>query len=172
MHRICRQARDGRSKQKLLGVRRLDDETRRQQLFQLLNEIGIIQQLSTAEFNRRMPEGLHVSHFSVLNHLSRLGDGRTPVRIAAAFQVTKATMTNTLSKLSARGFIEIRSNPDDGRSKLVYLTPDGREFQKRALAAVGPVLDQINEKLDVDTILGILPKLQELREFLDVSRSN
>lgn len=150
----------------------MDDETRRQQLFQLLNEIGIIQQLSTAEFNRRMPEGLHVSHFSVLNHLSRLGDGRTPVRIAAAFQVTKATMTNTLSKLSARGFIEIRSNPDDGRSKLVYLTPDGREFQKRALAAVGPVLDQINEKLDVDTILGILPKLQELREFLDVSRSN
>lgn len=150
----------------------MDDETRRQRLFQLLNEIGIIQQLSTAEFNRRMPEGLHVSHFSVLNHLSRLGDGRTPVRIAAAFQVTKATMTNTLSKLSARGFIEIRSNPDDGRSKLVYLTPTGREFQKRALAAVGPVLDQINENLDVDAILEILPKLHELREFLDVSRSN
>ena len=78
----------------------MDKKARRQRWFELLNEIGIIQQLAVTEFNRRLPEGLHVSHFSVINHLCRLGDGRTPLEIARAFQVTKPTMTNTLAKLS------------------------------------------------------------------------
>ena len=56
--------------------------------FQFFNEIGIIQQLASTAFNRRLPEGLHVSHFAVLNHLTRLGDGKTPRALASAFQVT------------------------------------------------------------------------------------
>ena len=76
----------------------MDKKTRKQLLFQGMNEIGIIQQLATTEFNRRLPDDLHVSHFSVINHLCRLGDGRTPLRIANAFQVTKATMTNVIKK--------------------------------------------------------------------------
>ena len=69
-------------------------------VFQFFNEVGIIQQLSATLFNKRLPEGLHVSHFSVLNHMVRLGDGKTPLALANAFQVTKATMTHTLSTLS------------------------------------------------------------------------
>jgi DNA-binding MarR family transcriptional regulator len=149
----------------------LEKKTRKQLLFQVLNEIGIIQQLATTEFNRRLPEGLHVSHFSVINHLCRLGDGRTPLRLARAFQVTKATMTNTLTRLSARGLIEIRDNPADGRSKLVFLTSKGRAFQKRAIAALEPVLELMDRNLDLEKIIQMRPTLQELREFLDSNRS-
>ena len=64
----------------------LDDATRRRRLFELFNEIGIVQQLATTTFNRVLPDGLHVAHFSVINHLVRLGDGRTPAAIASAFR--------------------------------------------------------------------------------------
>lgn len=147
-------------------------ETDRQSLFQVLNEIGIIQQLATTEFNRRMPEGLHISHFSVLNHLTRLGDGRTPKRIADAFQVTKATMTHTLSKLEARGFVRIKPNPEDGRSKLVYLTASGKAFQKRALKAIDAPLARMVSDLDMNTVDALLTPLQELRSYLDQNRSD
>lgn len=150
----------------------MDKTKRRQLLFEVLNEIGIIQQLAVAEFNRRLPEGLHVSHFSVINHLCRLGDGRTPLNISQAFQVTKATMTHTLTKLSGHGFIEIKANPEDGRSKLVYLTPIGRNFQKRAIAALEPMLDQLDQDLSSQDFINLLPRLRELRIYLDEHRSD
>jgi DNA-binding MarR family transcriptional regulator len=144
---------------------------RKQRLFALLNEIGIIQQLAVSELNRRLPEGLHVSHFSVINHLIRLGDGRTPLSIARAFQVTKPTMTHTLKMLAERGFVDIKDNPADGRSKLVFLTGAGRAFHARAIEALEPVLALADRKLDLERITAIMPVLQELRAHLDDNRS-
>lgn len=149
----------------------MDKKTRRQRLFELFNEIGIIEQLATSEFNRRLPDGLHVSHFAVINHMCRLGDGDTPAKMAQAFQVTKPTMTNTLTKLSARGFIDVHDNPDDGRSKLVFLTDEGRAFQSQAIATLYPLLDAIGAKLDVGGLLEVVPTLRQLRTYLDENRS-
>ena len=67
--------------------------------FSLFLEIGIIAQLSGNRFQRVMPFGLTMAQFSLLTHCIRLGDGWTPARLAAAFQVTRGTMTNTLQKL-------------------------------------------------------------------------
>ena len=47
------------------------DEQAMPVVFAVFNEIGIINQLSTAMFQSRLPDGIHVSHFSILNHLSR-----------------------------------------------------------------------------------------------------
>ena len=140
-------------------------------LFQVLNEVGIIHQLIQTEMNRRLPDGLHASHFGVLNHLVRLGDGRTPVSIASAFQVTKATMTNTLTRLLDRRLIELRPNPGDGRSKLVYLTEAGRDFRETAIRNLYPAMAGIAENVDLERLLGALPALQELRVYLDENRS-
>ena len=148
----------------------MDKQARRQRWFELLNEIGIIYQLASTEFNRRLPDGLHLSHFGVINHLCRLGDGRTPQQIARAFQVTKPTMTNTLTKLSAQGFVEIRDNPADGRSKLVYLTKAGRKFREKAIATLDPVLDELDRALKTRTANEPLPALRALREYLDKRR--
>lgn len=148
----------------------MDKKARRQRWFELFNEIGIIQQLASTEFNRRLPKGLHVSHFSVINHLCRLGDGRPPNQIARAFQVTKPTMTNTLAKLSALGFIEIRDNPADGRSKLVFLTEEGRAFRDRAIATLDPLMDDIDRSLKTETAKEPLSALRAIREYLDKKR--
>jgi DNA-binding MarR family transcriptional regulator len=67
--------------------------------------------------------------------------------------------------------IEIRDNPADGRSKLVFLTSEGRAFQKRGIATLEPVLALMDQNLDMEKVIGMLPTLRELREYLDNNRS-
>lgn len=138
--------------------------------FQFFNEVGIIHQLATSLFNRRLPEGLHVAHFSVLNHLIRLGDGKTPLALASAFQVTKGTMTHTLSTLHDRGFIALSPHATDGRSKLVHLTEAGREFHHGALESLAPVFETLSGQLDFAALGDVLPVLQNVRQTLDQNR--
>mgnify|MGYP001827498986 CR=1 FL=1 len=67
------------------------DDTKQALYFRLFNEIGIMQQISNAFLEARLPEGLIAPHFTVLNHLIRVSDGRTPLEMARAFQVPKGS---------------------------------------------------------------------------------
>lgn len=140
-------------------------------VFRFFNEVGIINQLSSASFNRRLPEGLHVSHFSILNHLCRLGDGKTPLELASAFQVSKSTMTHSLGVLIKRDFIDLKPHETDGRSKLVFLTPEGREFRDHAIQLLAPTILALSEKLDIEQITKVLPALEKVRKVLDENRN-
>lgn len=148
----------------------MDRQQEGQILFELLNEVGIINQLASAAFNKRMPHGLHVSQFSVVNHLIRTGDGSSPVQIANAMQVTKATMTHTLGILESLNFIRHEPNPNDKRSKLVFVTKKGREFQAKAITAIAPALGALIQLCDMEALANILPELRELRKILDDNR--
>ena len=139
-------------------------------LFQLFNEVAIINQLSSALFQARLPDGLHVSHFSVLNHLTRMGDGRTPLAIAKAFQVPKTTMTHTLAVLEKRGLIEMEKHATDGRSKVVRLTDAGRTAHGAAIGSMAAPLARLAHDLDDQDVLEILPALEKLRSYLDANR--
>ncbi len=138
--------------------------------FAFFNEIGIISQLSRAQLEERLPEGFLISHFSVLNHLIRVSDGRTPLEIAQAFQVAKTTMTHTLSGLEKHGLVEMRPNPDDGRSKRVWLTAEGRAFRDNAIVAMAPDMAELAEAFSPGDIAALLPRLTEIRQFMDAAR--
>lgn len=136
-------------------------------IFTFFNEIGIINQLARARFERCMPQKLSVPHFTVLNHLVRLGDGKTPLQLAEAFQVPKTSMTHTLAGLQQLGLIDTRANPKDGRGKLVMLTDAGRQFRDDAINSLVPDMLQIAERFDFSKLLPLLPVLQELRAIMD-----
>jgi DNA-binding MarR family transcriptional regulator len=139
-------------------------------LFAFFNEVAIIGQLAGSLFERRLPEGFLVSHFGVLNHLARLGDGKTPLALARAFQVPKTTMTHTLAGLEKAGLIRFAPNPKDGRSKCVMLTDPGRGFRDEAIARLGPDLQAIARAIPSDRVATILPLLAEMRGWLDRER--
>jgi len=140
-------------------------------LFSFFNEVAIIAQLSGSLFERRLPAGFLVSHFGVLNHLARLGDGRTPLDLARAFQVPKTTMTHTLAGLEKAGLVRFAPNPKDGRSKCVMLTEAGRSFRDEAIARLGPDLRAIATSIPPDRVAAILPLLAEMRAWLDRERA-
>ena len=118
----------------------------------------------------RLPKGMLVSHFSVLNHLIRVEDGRTPLALARAFQVPKTTMSHTLAVLERRGLVDLRPNPKDARSKLVWLTGAGRQFRDDAIAALAPDMAALAVQFDAADIAELTTKLQEVRVFLDRRR--
>ncbi|MEO0754628.1 MAG: MarR family transcriptional regulator [Pseudomonadota bacterium] len=103
-------------------------------VFQVLNEIGIIDSLAQTELSRHIAPDLNPSEFGVLNHFVRLGDGKTPSWLAAAFQMTRPSMTAIVTKLSALGFVHVEPGEKDRREKFVYLTDAGREVRADALA--------------------------------------
>jgi len=138
--------------------------------FALIYEVGIINQISTAFLEARLPRGLLVSHFGVVSHLIRVADGATPLDLARAFQVAKTTMTHTLAGLEKHGFVEMRPNPEDKRSKQVWLTPAGRQFRDDALAQLAPLLEVLNKRFPSDRADAMLPDLSEFRSVIDQMR--
>lgn len=140
------------------------------ELFAVFNEIAIIEQLARALFEARLPPGITAPHFAVVSHLVRVADGRTPLQLARAFQVPKTSMTNTLAGLERRGLVEMRPNPEDGRSKRVWLTDRGRAFRDEAIGALAPVLSAMAGELGAARLSSLVPELARIRVWLDENR--
>lgn len=138
--------------------------------FQVMNEIGIIAQLSRGALERAAGANLSAAGFGVLNHLARLPGEWGPARLARAFQVTKGAMTNTLQRLEAKGYVRIAGAPDDARAKIVTLTAKGMKARNAALSRLAPYLAQALSSVGVDTFGALLPGLAKLRAYLDTAR--
>jgi DNA-binding MarR family transcriptional regulator len=135
-------------------------------------EVGILSQLSRAMFDLRLPPGIAVAQFSVLNHLVRVRDGRTPLDLARAFQVPKTSMTHSLAVLERHGLIRLAPNPADGRSKCAFITAEGRTFRQAALEAIAPDLRALAARFPAARLAGVLPTLTELRRIMDTLRDD
>ncbi len=139
--------------------------------FEFFNEIGIISQLGSNRMQRALPHGLNQSQFSVLNWFVRVDDQATPSRLANAFQVTRGAMTNTLAKLSSKGFIAMEPDPESGRSKIVTLTAAGRRARDAAINALGSDLSTFLAAIPAARLRKALPLLREARAVLDAARA-
>jgi len=133
----------------------------------LFSEIFMADQLARNCLTKAMPKGMEISHFSVLNHLARANDERSPAQLARAFHVTRGAMTNTLNKLEWAGHVHIRPDWDDARRKFVSISPSGRAARDAALAAIAPILSDIVEAIGTERVKAALPVLREMRIRLE-----
>ena len=141
------------------------------EVFRYFTEIGILYQLATTLLERALPNGLKISHFAVLNHFARLEGESTPAALARAHQVTKGAMTNTLQKLEARGYINIRPDDSDGRVKKVSITPNGLAARNVALQALAPQFGTLENAFGLDAFRDAMPFMRELRDYLSEIRN-
>ena len=133
----------------------------------LFGELFMADQLARNRLSKALPKGMELSHFSVLNHLARINDERTPAQLARAFHVTRGAMTNTLTKLEWAGHIHIRPDWDDARQKFVTISPAGRAARDAAVAAVIPMIADVVQALGADKVRAVLPVLREMRIKLE-----
>jgi len=109
-------------------------------------------------------QGLDLWEFDVLVALRRAPAPHelSPGALLHATMVTSGTMTNRIDRLTDRGLVARRPDPQDGRGVLVRLTPQGRA---RADAAMTELLERersLLSELDVgqrDTLAGLLRSL-------------
>lgn len=120
--------------------------------FRIVNWIGIINQLSATK-TRQYLEGTDVPppQFVLLNHFSHNPtEGKTVSKIAWAMQQPQPGITKTLAKMVTKGFLEEQPNPEDGRSKILFVTPKGTaahgEAKRRLISGLDGVFDDWQEQ--------------------------
>ena len=133
----------------------------------LFGELFMADQLARNRVSKALPKGMELSHFSVLNHLARLNEERTPAQLARAFHVTRGAMTNTLTKLEWAGHVHIRPDWDDARQKFVAISTAGRAARDAAVGAVIPMIADVVQSLGHDKVRAVLPILREMRVKLE-----
>ncbi len=133
----------------------------------LFGELFVADQLARSRLSRVLPKGMELSHFSVLNHLARVGEERTPAQLARSFHVTRGAMTNTLARLEWAGHVHIRPDWDDARRKQVAISPAGRAARDSAVQAIVPVIMDVVGDLGATRVRAALPVLRALRLRLE-----
>lgn len=133
-------------------------------LASIVNEIFAVDQRLRIQLLKLLPSGMEISHFACLNFLSTIKGERTPAQIAESLNVTRGAMSNTLSRLERSGFINIRTDWDDGRVKWVSISQAGRVQRDMAFQAAAPFLDEVFQKISEK-------ELRELHESLRTIRS-
>ncbi|WP_298499190.1 MarR family transcriptional regulator [uncultured Maritimibacter sp.] len=133
----------------------------------LFSEMFMADQLARTALSKALPKGMELSHFSVLNHLARAGEAKSPAQLAKSFHVTRGAMTNTLNKLEWAGHIHVHPDWDDARRKQVTISPAGRKARDAALTAITPIIGDVVRSIGHDKVRAVLPVLREMRTKFD-----
>lgn len=92
--------------------------------------------------------GLRAWEFDILSNLRKApnGESMTPSQLSAVTSTATATATYRVDRLVARGMVARTENPDDLRSRLVTLLPEGRQRVEAAMRElVGAEAELIND---------------------------
>lgn len=87
------------------------------------------------EIDLRVREfGLTEATWRPLLYLGRLGDGLRQTDLATALMIEGASLVRLVDALERAGLAERLEDPEDRRSKRVWMTPAGREIYRKVAA--------------------------------------
>ncbi len=107
---------------------------------------------------------LSTAQYGVLAHLN-LKPGITQQALAQELLVTKGNICGLIDRMSAHGLVERRSDPEDRRSNLLYLTEEGERLAKEAVPAYREFVRNHMSRLTPQQVA----KLREILLILDDS---
>jgi DNA-binding MarR family transcriptional regulator len=110
----------------------------------------------------RLTLGIPQAAATALAVIDGSGVPLTPSQVADRVLIPSATVTATLDLLERRGWIRRLPNPDDRRSTLVEITPDGRAVADQILPGIRMLEKSVLSALTADEraqLLGLLGKI-------------
>ncbi|HEY8358802.1 MAG TPA: MarR family winged helix-turn-helix transcriptional regulator [Ramlibacter sp.] len=127
-------------------------------LRQLMRRVA---QLYDAEVGKT---GLRGTQYSLLSYVARLGPVR-PVDLARAMKVDASTLTRNLRPLMAAGLLQLDAGAD-ARSRLVNITPAGRDKRQEAQRRWRVAQEALNQRLGVARVVALHALLDECQDLL------
>ncbi|MCA1491956.1 MarR family winged helix-turn-helix transcriptional regulator [Sinorhizobium alkalisoli] len=121
-----KKGKDGKRKEEL------DAEVHDQELASVL--VQAARSMRTVLSRNLVESGLYAGQDGVMLALGE-SDGLTAGALAAKLGVKAPTMTRTIGRMEAQGFLERRPDEDDARLTKVYLTAQGRDRLQRIAEA-------------------------------------
>ena len=91
-------------------------------------------------------EGIRVSQYSLLSTLAKWGDYvPTMQELADRLALDRTTLVHNLGPLARDGFVDIRSDPEDRRSRRILLTALGHQKRETCLPLWRAAQDRFDE---------------------------
>ncbi|MEX0956474.1 MAG: MarR family winged helix-turn-helix transcriptional regulator [Rhizobiaceae bacterium] len=97
--------------------------------------------------SRLLQQGLYAGQDQVILALNA-SDGQTPGSLAGKLGVRPPTITKTINRLQAQGFLERRASETDSRQAHIFLTDAGRETIRTIEKSVRKTEKQAMKGLD------------------------
>ncbi len=108
--------------------------------------------------------GLRGTQYSLLSHVLKLGPVR-PGDLARAMKIEASTLTRNLKPLIDGGWVTLDAGAD-GRSRLVNITPAGRDKRQEAQRRWRVAQESINQSLGVERVLALHALIDEAMDLL------
>lgn len=83
-------------------------------------------------------------------------DGQSVTDLAAAVAIEHSTMSRTLTRMERDGLVVTRPNPDDARSRCIYLTDHARSLEPALKEAAATVNRDFQGSLSPDQVTQLL----------------
>ena len=96
--------------------------------------------------------GLTPAHQAVFENLDPGGTRLT--ELAARAGITHQSMSELVSVLEQRGYLERRPDPGDGRARIVRLTPTGRQMARRGIKEMATIEAEWRTRLTSEGLHG------------------
>lgn len=134
--------------------------------------IGMIEQLSRNKAERGLSKiDLSLPEFTILSHFSHANPAiKTVNSISAAMQQPQPNISKTVKKLVRKKFISATNDPNDARSKLLTLTPNGLAAFENAVLLLTPSINQAFENWQIEEKELLFAKLNKLKIWFDNNR--
>jgi DNA-binding MarR family transcriptional regulator len=110
--------------------------------------------------------GLHTGQEILLMHMW-LNDGCIQTELVDQLCVQPATITKSLDRLEAAGFVQRRADADDRRVSRIYLTPAGRALETKVEASWEELERRSFDQLSLDERETLRRLIIKVRESLD-----
>ena len=113
--------------------------------------------------------GLTEATWRPLAYVGRLGDGVRQKELAAALGIEGPSLVRLLDSLERRGLIKRREHEGDRRVRGIYLTPPGRELQRRVLRIGDNIVQRLLAASHPDDLEACNRLFGAIERALDVS---
>jgi DNA-binding MarR family transcriptional regulator len=134
--------------------------------YRLEQQVGYIlrqaSQRHASIFAARIPEQLTTTQFSTLVRLQEVGPC-SQNKLGRLTAMDAATIKGVTDRLIQRGFIEARVDPEDGRRRMLALTPGGLDLVARAIPAGIDISAETLEPLSAEEREQFMKLLKKLR---------
>jgi len=125
-----------------------------------------IYRLSTAwrrEIDHRVRGfGLTDATWQPLLYLGRLGDGVRQTDLAAALMIENPSLVRLIDVLEKAGLVERLEDPEDRRSKRLWMTPAGRETFAKVAAVHASLAEAVTKEVaqaELDLCYSVLDRI-------------
>lgn len=115
----------------------------------------------TVSARRLLEQGLYAGQDKIILALAQ-EDGQTPSALAQQLGVRPPTITKTINRLAAQGFLEKRPSDFDARRTHIFLSPLGEEAIRKIENSLRKIEDQALkgiDKKDLKTLKQLLEKI-------------